>query len=431
MTAKSTRRPHSLTTLVGPWRKDAQRHRCCLPPWLAILAAYGRLLDHAEGWQIAGPAGTLHRMRDGIGIMRVISHDAHPDVLIVTNMWPHSGRPKYGIFVSRQIESLKSQGLSCRVLFIEGYRTRWEYARAALHIFRLNWSRRRPSIIHGHGGETGLVVRCFVRGPVVVSYCGDDLLGTPRADASMLYAHRLRRIILRQQARLLTATITKSAEMEATLPRSVRGRNTVIPNGVDRSLFRPQPRRDARLELGWPSAERIVLFGSDPAVERKRYWLAEAACRKAERRIGPIRLEVASDVSPERMPRLMVAADCLLLTSVHEGSPNVVKEAVACGLPVVSTDVGDVRQILHAVEPSWVCSPDPADLAAALVECLAERRRSNGWERSAQLGQDQIALRLLQLYQTLAPHVCPTEAGHDLRAYKHLHPDSADLGLVP
>ena len=149
--------------------------------------------------------------------------------------------------------------------------------------FFLTWSKRRPRLIHGHGGETGLVVRWFVRGPVVVSYCGDDLLGTPRVDGPMAYAYRLRRVILRQQARLLTATVTKSAEMEATLPRSARDRNSVIPNGVDRSLFRPQPRHDARLELGWASTERIVVFASDPAVQRKRYWLAEAACREAQR----------------------------------------------------------------------------------------------------------------------------------------------------
>ena len=237
--------------------------------------------------------------RSSASTMRVISTDTDPDVLIVTNMWPHSRRPKYGIFVSRQIGSLKSLGLPCSVLFVEGYRTRWDYARAAFHIFCLNWSKRRPRLIHGHGGETGLIVRCFFRGPVVVSYCGDDLLGTPRADGSMVYAHRVRRGILREQARLLTATVTKSAEMEATLPRSARARNSVIPNGVDRSLFRPQSCDDARLELGWASTERIVVFAADPAVERKRYWLAEAACREAQRTIGLIRLVVASDVSPE------------------------------------------------------------------------------------------------------------------------------------
>jgi teichuronic acid biosynthesis glycosyltransferase TuaC len=362
--------------------------------------------------------------------MKLILSDPNPDVLMVTNMWPHSGRLKYGIFVNRQLESLTALGLPSSVLFIEGYRTRWDYARAAVHIFRLNWSKRRPRLIHGHGGETGLVVRWFVRGPVIVSYCGDDLLGTPREDGSMVYAHRVRRVILRQMARLLTATVTKSAEMEATLPRGARDRNTVIPNGINRSLFRPQPRHHARLELGWASTERIVLFASDPAVQRKRYWLAEAACREAQRRIGPIRLVVARDVSPDRMPRLMVAADCLLLTSVHEGSPNVVKEAVACGLPVVSTDVGDVRQILHAVEPSWVCLEDPAELAAALVQCLTERRRSNGWEQSAWLGQEQIAVRLLELYRRLAPDVSSTQVRADCQAPAH-HPDSADLDPVP
>jgi glycosyltransferase involved in cell wall biosynthesis len=111
------------------------------------------------------------------------------------------------------------------------------------------------------------------------------------------------------------------------------------------------------------------------------------------------------------MPELMSAADCLLLTSAIEGSPNVVKEAVACGLPVVSTDVGDVAEILSDVDPSWVCAPDLAALANALVECLTERRRSNGWERSAWLGHERIVERLLRLYAELAPGLASTKVG--------------------
>jgi teichuronic acid biosynthesis glycosyltransferase TuaC len=103
------------------------------------------------------------------------------------------------------------------------------------------------------------------------------------------------------------------------------------------------------------------------------------------------------------MPRVMTGADCLLLTSSHEGSPNVVKEATACGLPVVSTDVGDVRQVLNGVDPSWVCEPHVDALAIALAQCLTERRRSNGCEGTAWLCQDKIAVRLLELYGQLVP----------------------------
>ena len=107
----------------------------------------------------------------------------------------------------------------------------------------------------------------------------------------------------------------------------------------------------------------------------------------------------------------MAAADCLLLPSSIEGSANVVKEAMACNLPVVATDAGDVRQVLEGVEPSWVCAPSAADLGAALVDCLGEQRRSNGWERSGWLDQDEIGRRLLEYYRTLVPELSWTRAG--------------------
>ena len=325
------------------------------------------------------------------------------DVLMVTNMWPHAGNPAYGIFVRRQIESLEALGLRCEVMFVEGFRSRWEYARAAVALWRLNFAPRRPLLVHGHGGETALIVRWYVRGPVVVSYCGDDLLGTPGADGSLTPASRWRRAFLRVESHLMTATVTKSREMEASLPRRVRRRNAVLPNGVARHQFKPLPRSEARAALGWPVTDRIVLFAADPRVPRKRYWLAQAACGEAERAVGRIRLEVAWGTPPSTMPHLMAAADCLLLTSAIEGSPNVVKEAVACGLPVVSTDVGDVREVLATVDPSWVTAPEPTALAAALIVCLGMRVRSNGWYESAWLDEGEIASRLLGLYRDLAP----------------------------
>jgi teichuronic acid biosynthesis glycosyltransferase TuaC len=331
-------------------------------------------------------------------------------VLMVTNMWPHGLNPTYGIFVKRQVDSLTSMGLECDVLFIEGHRSRWAYPRAALRLLLLNWARDRPSVVHGHGGETSLVVRWFARGPVVVSYCGDDLLGTPRADGSIPGSSRMRRFLLRHLARWMSATITKSAEMERTLGPAARQSNVVIPNGVDRELFHPRPLDQARRDLGWSPNERVVLFAADPAVERKRYWLAQAACREAERVVGTIRLEVATGLAPDEMPRLMAAADCLLLTSAIEGSPNVVKEAVACSLPVVCTDVGDVDQVLANVDPSAVCGADPSELGAALADCLTVRRRSNGWEQSSWLSDENIAQRLLDLYRKLAPADSPTNA---------------------
>src|SRR5262249_370095 len=99
----------------------------------------------------------------------------------------------------------------------------------------------------------------------------------------------------------------------------------------------------------------------------------------------------------------MNAADCLLLTSSIEGSPNVVKESLMCDLPVIATQVGDVHELLSGVTPSWVCQSHPADLAAALVECLSSPTRSNGRERFGWVTSQVIAGRILGLYAALAP----------------------------
>jgi glycosyltransferase involved in cell wall biosynthesis len=200
-------------------------------------------------------------------------------------------------------------------------------------------------------------------------------------------------------------TITKSAEMQTVLPRRVQCRNFVLPNGVDTSLFRPLERAEARRRLGWDDSMRVALFAADPDVPRKRHWLAQAAVEHARTAVPELSLFVACGVAPDHVPLLMNAADCLLLTSSVEGSPNVVKEALMCNLPIVATPAGDVRELLAGVSPSFVCDASEEHLADAIVQCVKPPRRSNGRERSRHLDADVIADRLLSLYKTVAPEL--------------------------
>jgi teichuronic acid biosynthesis glycosyltransferase TuaC len=336
--------------------------------------------------------------------------DPDARVLVLTNMWPNEDRPRYGIFVKRQVDSLVDAGVRCDVLFIRGYRSRLAYPIAALTLLSWSWRRgRRYALVHGHGGETALAARLYLRAPVIATYHGSDLLGKPRADGTVPIVHRIRSWLLRQHARLPSATLTQSHQMHGTLPRPER--DAVIPCGVDRDRFAPMDRGEARRRLDWDERERVALFAADPAVERKRHWLAKAACELAGKRIGHLRLHVAADVAPDDMPILMSASDCLLLTSSIEGSPMVVKEALSCNLPVVATPSGDVRELLEFVEPSWVCEATPEALAVALEECLRKPRRSNGREASASLGEERIAQRILRLYAELDPAATDNAGG--------------------
>lgn len=352
-----------------------------------------------DGSTLAPPVG-MSPLPSGLEWMRT-----NPDarVLAVTNMWPDQEQPVYGVFVKRQVDALADRGCPSDVLYVRGYAGKGNYLRAALWFARsAPHLRRRYSLVHAHAGETGLAARCARGLPVVTSFCGDDILGDPGSDGSVPPAGRVRAGIIQQHSRLMTATITKTSEMQGRLP--LPQRNLVIPNGVDDREFSPEPMATARERLGWRADESIVLFAATkPHAERKRLALAKAAVACASSmKSSPMRLEIAEDVDPQQMPTLLNGADCLLLTSSVEGSPNIVKEAMMCSVPVVSTDVGDVRELLMDVSPSAVCTPDPEQLGAALVACLGSR--SNGREIAlARVGQDLIAQRVLDLYAEIAP----------------------------
>jgi teichuronic acid biosynthesis glycosyltransferase TuaC len=338
-------------------------------------------------------------------LLTYVWRDPEADVLVVTNMWPEPERPVYGIFVKRQIDSLRAAGLKCDVLYLRGYVSPVAYpvAAAAFAWRSIRW-RNRYRLVHVHAGETSLAARLFVGPPMVVSYCGDDILGDPRADGSVPTAQRVRSWAIRSYSRLFARTITKTREMHERLPEAARRRNSVIPNGVDTTIFRPVDRVEARAQLGWPVDEHVVLFaGTRPDSPRKRRALAEAAVRDAERRLGePVRLHIAGTVPPDEMPVLMNASDCLLLTSSIEGSPNVVKEALMCDLPVVATPAGDVEELLAGIEPSYVRPPEATALGEAVAECLRRGTRSNGREAAGGLAADVVARRVLAVYADAA-----------------------------
>jgi glycosyltransferase involved in cell wall biosynthesis len=350
------------------------------------------------------PASDSRRSVSRRPLLTFEHEDPRAQVLVVTNGWPNEDNETYCIFIKRQMESLIERGLRCDVLFIRGYRSQLAYVRAAVRLAWWSLARRRSyELVHVHSGEAALSAGFYRRCPLLVSYLGDDLLGTPDAAGAISLPRRIRRTIIRQHTRLTARTITKSREMQAALPARIRDRNTVLPNGVDTDLFKPQDRAAARRELGWEADAPVALFAADPGVPRKRYWLAEAAVEQARSSLPALRLEVARGVTPDRMPLLMNAADCLLLTSTIEGSPNVVKEALMCNLPVVATPAGDVAELLDGVEPSYVCESSESALAEALVECLREPRRSNGRSKSERLEEGVVANSLLDLYRELAP----------------------------
>jgi glycosyltransferase involved in cell wall biosynthesis len=305
--------------------------------------------------------------------------------------------------VYSQARSLREAGVDLNVLTIRGYASRTEYLRAMGEILRRNLD-SGYDVVHAHYGHSAVVARLEVRRPLVISYCGDDLLGTPAAGRPWEMSPRSRALAwsFAQLSRVAAATITKSREMEEHLPRGARRRNHVIPNGVDLDMFRPLERAQARSMLGWPLEETTVLFAGNPAVERKNHPLAERACELAAARRPNLRLRVASGVPPAEMPVWMSASDVLIHPAWSEGSPNVVKEAMACELPIVATAVGDIGERLSGLEGCHVLPPEPELFAEALLDAAEHKPIVAARDAVSELSLARVARRVLDVYEQVA-----------------------------
>jgi glycosyltransferase involved in cell wall biosynthesis len=282
-------------------------------------------------------------------------------------MYPHPENPASGAFVMHQAEELRALGHHVEIVHVKGYQSRWNYLKGSLAVLRATWE-RRADVVHVHYGLTGLCALLRWRTPMVVTLHGSD----------MLYG-RLHPLVSRLIAAIADATIAVSPAIAA------RSRGTLIPCGVDLERFRPLDRASARSKLGLAAAGTYVLFPFDPRRRLKRHDIAVAAVALLrERGIDAMLLSV-SNVSNEMMPLYYSAADVMVLCSDTEGSPTSVKEALACNLPVVSTDIGDVRSILKEIDGSEVCPQSAVALADGLSRVL--QRSGKRFDSRTAMGQ--------------------------------------------
>jgi glycosyltransferase involved in cell wall biosynthesis len=227
---------------------------------------------------------------------------------------------------------------------------------------------------------------------VVVTYHGDDILGTVDEGGRQRWFSAPVVAAGRLLADVVDAVIVQSAAMAARLRRADVH---VIPHEVDFEVFRPTDRDDARRLLGLAAERRYVLFASPPHIAVKRYPLAQAAVE----RLRDVELLVVHNEPQDRLALYMSACDALVFPSFQEGSPNIVKQAMACNLPIVATDVGDVRDVIDGTPWCFVSEPDAAAFAARLGEIVSVRARTDGRERIGHLGCETVARRVVGVYE--------------------------------
>jgi teichuronic acid biosynthesis glycosyltransferase TuaC len=306
--------------------------------------------------------------------------------LAVTNTYPTASMPGDSPQILDQIEALKASGVWVDTLYVDRYTGLRGYITAAWKIFRLSFISKKYDLIHAYYGHCGFLARLQVRYPIVVTFLGSDLLH-PRDGA-----------IGKVVARLADGIIVQSEEMKRVAKRDDA---YIIPFGINLNLFKPYPIDDARRELGLTLDEKLVLFPWNPARAVKRVDLIQEAIQIAQQKYSPLRLVSVFNQPHEIVAKFMNACNAMVLASDHEGSPMALREAMACNLPIVSVDVGDVRQIIANVEGCYLCTQEPTDIADKLILALDHPNRTNGEQVIRQKDAAWSAEQVLMLYDTV------------------------------
>lgn len=294
-----------------------------------------------------------------------------------------------GAVVSNQAEALKQQGIDISFFPIKG-KGLFAYIK---HAFLLRKYLRKQAfdIIHAHYSLSAFTATLAGSKPFVVSLMGSD------ARAGKLVSALMRRLQKNRWKKLIVKSSSMANQLKLKNPH-------VIPNGVDLSFFKPIDYSELKSKFGFSENKKTILFLADPAREAKNFSLAKKAFELLANR--EIELQVKFNLSKEEIPEIINSADIILLTSRWEGSPNVIKEAMACNKPIVATNVGDVAWLFGNEPGHFVTNFTPEDVAEKIkmaLEFSEKHSHTQGRVRLMELGLDAetVAQKIISVYQSV------------------------------
>lgn len=297
-----------------------------------------------------------------------------------------SGNSPQGIspIIENQGESLKEQGINVEFYTIKG-KGLIGYLKSIIPLkkyIKFN----NFDIFHAHYSMSAFIASLAGAKPLVVSLMGSDV----KSEKYFKYIIKLFNWFS------WTQIIVKSEDMKQSLGIE---QVAIIPNGVDLDKFKSLDQEMCKKKINWDLEKKQILFAANPSRYEKNFSLAVDAFNLLN---STIELKVLKDVPNEQMPIYHNAADVVLLTSLWEGSPNVIKEAMACNRPIVATDVGDINWLIGEAIGGYLVDFNKKVIANKINEAL-EVNKVDLRERIIELRLDSVnvAGSLIDVYNSI------------------------------
>jgi glycosyltransferase involved in cell wall biosynthesis len=327
-------------------------------------------------------------------------------VLVLTNMYPLRSRPYYGIFVREQVAALRDLGWHVDVFFINSVKCKTSYFSCLPSLAR-TLRREKYDIIHAHHtycvyvlAAARFALRHFPK--IVFTFHEGEILRIDSLKARNLGENLRYSMLLKKQAVKLADLVVPVSERIKT-KLGLASSAPVVSCGVDTSKFYAIPQEEAQAKLNLPHGMKFVFSPSDPkrSADKGTQLLAKVSELMAKNR-NQVSFLTGGSIAFSDMPFYYCASDAVIQTSAYEASPTVIKEALACGRPLVTTDVGDVRAVVGDTEGCFVCSSNPEEICDGLIKALSFAG-TDGRARIFSLGLDMksATMKLIQIYKCL------------------------------
>ncbi len=296
--------------------------------------------------------------------------------------------------IFNQGESLKKYKINLEYFPIKGKGFRGYFKNISILKKKLDFN--TYDIIHAHYTYTGWVaLLTLTKTPIILSMMGRDAYGNFTIEGKRTLDSIF--IILLSQIiqPFMKAIIVKSENIFKYI--YLRKKTYLIPNGIDFTRFYPMNSEMCKQRLGLPLDKKLLLFFADPDSPIKNFTLLKGALKLLKN--NTIEIINPYPIKNEIFPLYLNACDVFVLTSYNEGSPNVIKEAMACNIPIVSTDVGDVCKVIANTEGCFLTRFTTRDVADKIKKALEFRKQTNGRENVKHLEARVIAKKIIIVYK--------------------------------
>lgn len=293
-------------------------------------------------------------------------------------------------FVTEQGESLKNcivDGVPCVVEF---FLIKGNYIKA-VKTLKLKIREFNPDIVHAHFGLSAITAELQSLCPVVTTFHNGEILNWKVNFITSLFSLRAKHVVY----------VAEHIRQKALF---VNKNSTILPCGVCLDDCKVTSYDEARKMLGFDANTKYVLFGGAFSNTRKNVALLRDAVESPLIHENfKVEILEMKGLTREECVLRMCACDAFALPSKAEGSPQALKEAMACGCPCIATDIADVSFLLDGVRNSYVTGFDAQEIAVGLKRMFDSGERTDGRRRIIELGytNESVAEKLMYIYQSV------------------------------